>query len=1613
MKQAFRKTELAAKGETSFGYKENPYYQAKWDEEEDANHFVMIDAMAELQALAGKAIAKVVTNGALENMLFNGFPYPIHMNANNGVNPDDFNLFNYSDRQRKNILAKKFGSVQADLDYTVRRNKKGLTVGFQVSSEGYNAQNRGGGLFGLENLYHQYIAMQVENLPRGPMYPLEPAQQKVALTLFKWLEKNYPFGTATNLRIPLENILPEEFTEVVDGEPAYVMSYFREGSANLTVRVENFEPDSTEVALYERTCSPVFAKRFAKDFATNRGYFRTILSHREIIEAGDNHTHESLRDAFNGLKLSFYIEIDLNEEESKYVTYGSNDVVEAADFMQAVVQQTGKDESAPWHWQPFDFESSVPARTGIGNTMVMPQDLQFIYIPPNDKALVEQFKAAQKLAYVTPDGEYQRKKSIQFTPEELDTLRDENGNLPRSLRLAAIPNQVIGTDWLANVMLYSSSGRGIESMDIADFSPTRPFHITRWFEENLYENDAKVPFFDSLLRAFRVAASNHQHILSEETINFALHACGIHLLNLFTYDPSVMFSSHISFIKRGNVADLEELYPIYGEIRRGEVDPNELAKLKNVRLDSEVPFNAMFARVINDFVAYTDKGWKNINKYLDGLVLDSRLQIIGAAKAWQAALGSKGAYDAIVAEAKAQSPGRQPEEWAQVEDYKDEPVPNLAEGMAVLPHQAKVMSSLQKNKQFNLLAVDAGGGKTNLAITDILKKLEAGLTKVPAVFCPGHLLANYVQDADYFTGGKVNVIPLRTETYNRLGAEYFEKVANGKPINTFFVIDYDFARQEYEEGYVGNQVVGYFPRAQWLRSLGIDSVWLDEGHYLKNDSARTRAMREALVDVKRITLMTGTFYPTRAEDVINQTMLWDSGLFGYPRTFRDRFGVDEDGLLSKTGRQVINQVLNDNICIAKAKRKEWAALLPDRTTAFHFVELNKQARTVYEAILLATLEEIKKDPVVMRLLAKADELDESDEAALDSKLSQYLQRLEKAITCPYKDPLWQPEWGVVSPKVKMVEKLIKDHLAKGIKGKILIYCSYHSSVDAIYDNLSPDIQKITLRYSAETKEKDRARFENDKNIQVMIGIENSMNTGINAQFASRLIRVDSIYSPGQLEQGESRIGRPNLKVKEFRNKLYFDWVLAARSYDATKTARLISKLLDVEKFNNLGNPNYENLAELPILRLNFDVIANSSNFDDELAQYLGEYLKLENEVKVNEAKDYRKRNPVLNPIPLKAAPPLKGSKLMMHVPYIPLGGLPLEFGQNSTPFSELVNQARENGYADDTLVGRTVHTEYGEGLVKRVNKDTARVEVPNVGTISLSQQAIYVMDTPATRSTKSIRKQLAEVTGLKTVSFEAVDSLKPVEPEVEEDIQQEVEQEVVEKVKVKEVKKESKQKRPPVPVDYDDGEVELYPSYLNEFYALAADEWTDWEEATGNDLADYGFKHVGPCLYLELKRWQHCKNLREAWNKAGFLAPKSFYETLSYMEEAMKRKRADLLTFKHLQKNVKDLLVWNLDKRRKLKADRAKPYFAIQEGHVYVMIDINSTPAWAKIKGKVIVPGARWYKEGASRWYISTKRADVVKTVKAMIRDGVPLYDVEELKHSVTAMRNVVRKETD
>ena len=146
-----------------------------------------------------------------------------------------------------------------------------------------------------------------------------------------------------------------------------------------------------------------------------------------------------------------------------------------------------------------------------------------------------------------------------------------------------------------------------------------------------------------------------------------------------------------------------------------------------------------------------------------------------------------------------------------------------------------------------------------------------------------------------------------------------------------------------------------------------------------------------------------------------------------------------------------------------------------------------------------------------------------------------------------------------SLKADMIAKIIRDHLAKGIEGKILIFLNWSDSREAIYNALPEDIKSRTVNYLASAKEQHLAEFKNDPNKIALIGIQDSLSTGHNFQHASRLIRVQSKWTPGQLEQGDARILRPNLKAEDRRTAVYFDTVMCDGTIDIAKTCYLAAK----------------------------------------------------------------------------------------------------------------------------------------------------------------------------------------------------------------------------------------------------------------------------------------------------------------------------------------------------------------------------------------------------------------------------------------------------------------------
>lgn len=1354
--------------------------------------------------------------------------------------------------------------------------------------------------------------------------------------------------------------------------------------------------------------------------------------------------HYFAKDIRDIIFYDFIMSVDLTKKDAekvlgKYIYH--SDFTEDNDgntfnltrWFTQVVTDTMADEELTYCYRSLTYSDA--AESGIGKSrisedrlMVEPSRLSIIYFPKT----------------TTSPEEWEK--------ETMGKMRTARGGFATNAEQGATLSNLryLGVDWRANNLIYEE-GAEVKAEDMSSWSTFRDFHMVRFAEKDMLSN----AFSTVVLRAVQYGA-RHCPDISKMSIMSTDDLSRITFRQLeidgfiATYLASNMSSHQRNGMQTFIDKDVLEYHDAVKDNR--ELVQKEGRAIGFIRHDSPYPWMrfaaAMFEITLKAFQT------RPLEEMAQAYETNSMLRILNAygfLVAWKKCFSDgktmRASLDRVEEEANQNSC---PSEYQQIANndpnWKPEAIPMVRDDLVFLPHQLKTAYVQERMPKWSILEAAAGAGKTILIITDILRRLKAGI-KTAVVMCPNHLVSNYVEDANYVTEGKLNVIPVTVSTVDKLGKAYFERMVDSKPTNTFFVVGYDVLKRGGEEPYInGNITTFYYPYAEWVRSWDIDCVWLDESHYLKNDSARTRAVRSAIIEAKSVVLATGTFYPTRGSDIINQTALLDPCIFGTVSHFEGEHGSSE--LLGDDMRKYIRDTISKNAAVAKSSRKEWAALLPDREVNFHFVKMSDNHKKLYNAVLKETLEEIKNDPEIRELMRKGGEDDEELIRTLESKLQAYLQRLETATSAPTKDKLYTSALGkLTSPAAPKVVEIIKDHIAKKIPGKILIFCLYNKTVESVYDALPADIKKMTLVYHAATKAKDREKFENDPKIKIMIGIENSMNTGINAQFASRLIRLESVFGPGQLEQGECRINRPNLKVEEFRDKIYMDWVLVDETYAVTKTVRLIAKYIDAEKYTNQDVLAYQNIPDLQPVRLTLDTIADVNSFEDsDYKPYLATYLMIENEIKPEEIKAYQKRNKDAVPQKVESGPALNNSGILRYVPYVPLGGLYKQDELGLRPLIDVIREYEEKEITGkelkDILDGRDVHCQFGDGILCDLYKNSVRISIPSEygvfdkrdgsdeydkGYILLPFEEVFILEKPLTETAK-IRDVIARRANLQSVdnSWNNMDyeeqmrqGLAPTvavpEPYVddeevnEDDNLVEVDDSVVDvpdAIDPDDVEDEEEDEEIDVVDLPEDGNVTyITPCFLGDFYALLA---SDEEDSV--DFKKYGFKFCPRNMYMPIVKWQDLVKFKEAWKKSGILAPQSFYATIDYLTEAMKTKQTQIKLYRHAVKTVKDVKQHTVDNRKKMPNDRARPYFIIQDAGVFVVINLEKTPAAAKIRN-VKIPGRKWHIEESQWVFLSARRTDLISKVKQMIKDGLTIDDLEEVKDTISSLRNSARSE--
>ena len=827
---------------------------------------------------------------------------------------------------------------------------------------------------------------------------------------------------------------------------------------------------------------------------------------------------------------------------------------------------------------------------------------------------------------------------------------------------------------------------------------------------------------------------------------------------------------------------------------------------------------------------------------------------------------------------------------------KDTPtLPLQSRDNIFLPHHMMAEHHLKRKPKLAVLDVDAGGGKTFMAIMDALRMMkEENATKI-LVVCPGNLLAQYTEEAAKFTEGKLNVFCLNTtETYNQYldgdPRELLDVIMKSPP-NTLFVVSSSIlqlaqntgklATISYEGSLVERNVV-----VEALRQIPWDVVYVDESHRAKSQTASYyRNYARLLERAKYIRLMSGTFiFNVVDKDLLGQARLLDPGMFGTDDEFAYKF-MDGSGMFNRDGQRKAMNELASNADVVQIRRANWAQTLPAIRWTYHPVELSDMQDQMYR--LLVELMDAGGDlqKIITQFFSDDEEKLVEDHASAErGNLSQdqqemldaapgisggFLFRTEKFLTAPDKDPFVDYDKSGLDKKIRdarrsgdddkvkklelekeliaKMQKLFKKfssedkispktryllsrreddgkltgllhwhfhpadapaHIDMGSDGtsrekigKVMIFVSYRDSAKAIYEYLSsfPEYRKNVMHYTAEKKFDLVDEMKLNPDIRVVVGVENSLNTGFNFQMFSRLVRIETVWAPGTLEQGESRINRPDIPAylaDEVRALSHLDVIACDRTIDITKSMKLIAKHVSNAKANNMntyytkedGEEYYgrwvetmdsrtgrlerrflaetedvgniypfDDLKDPPPIKMSADIIRDGHTFESGLGRKYGE---LQQHMAVVLSKEHvRQKELIAQKYPEKtykaanAAAP-KGSAIA-EMPEISLGKLAHSEDLGLVTLSGL---GRLKGMIGSELVledlgddERLVHTQYGDGTLTRLGQGVASVDFGGFKETGIPKNSIHFIVEPRKLRGKTVREALASKVGMKYI----------------------------------------------------------------------------------------------------------------------------------------------------------------------------------------------------------------------------------------------------------------------
>ena len=957
-------------------------------------------------------------------------------------------------------------------------------------------------------------------------------------------------------------------------------------------------------------------------------------------------------------------------------------------------------------------------------------------------------------------------------------------------------------------------------------------------------------------------------------------------------------------------------------------------------------------------------------------------------------------------------------------NWEPEALPLISDNIGRLPHQKKIANILRGSPNFAILPVQAGGGKSMLIITDILQELKRNQSAPYLLLCPRHLISNYVEEFTFFTKGRLNAIGITSYTLRRNGFDRLTDMIQRAPRNTVVITSMENLTLKAEQICYGTTTTTVFPMVEMLRRFNFQYVAVDESHYIKNESARTASVMSLISDIPKKRLASGTMSHDSPSDLAVQIAVMDPTLFGSRDDFNERFGEKVKGnrvIEWKPGAQKeIDRLIKSRVVVAGAQRKEWAALLPPTQEQFFRVNLTPEQYRVYNLILSSTVEEIQQNKALLQKMQEAsdEETDapgsEATAEELEALIKPYLQRLEQFVNAPAQDELGNIELrgeDRISPKAVMVNSRIRQHIEDDIPGKVMVFTNYTVTAEEIYATLDPEIQARTILYVAANKVEDLAKFKNDDRIIAMIGVEQSLNTGLNLQTLSRLIRLETVWNPGTLEQGNSRLNRPQLKTDEERAKIYYDWIVADNTIDITKVSRLMSKMVAVAKFENADTDAYQELPNLPIVQMNLESILHMNSWGAALADYEVGYRQY-TEIQKREFAEYRAKFIAEHGTDfftkIEQSDPAPDLEIATTVPYIQgmflpnaddLGLIRLDVYISSLDSKLDMSDSDDDDASDNAtdsdvssisnhLLGMRVHTEFGDGIIHNVAMRVKRVLVR----LDNGTQANGI----AWSSAFVNPKDPEVIVGTREKVVESLDM--PVAPEIESDSASVK----VRRVTQKELREQERERKRQADEMQAKLQGEIYLTITNGFLSLVY--YNDGNDVMEKALEALGFRPSIPFYYAHLPTAKSLKDQIELWNAKGFNPDPELVNEMDAIFELYhllkgQKLRTGLATFKFANKNQLRNF-YRMEHKPNADQKIIRPYPIIEDGEAYLALPIRGQVG-TKRAIKVRAPRIIWELSEPSLAFYALQPQKVLTMLKKIADAGITIINERELNTQV------------